>query len=93
MCRFNLSPPGVAGGEGVHYQNIYICGMPVLLYGCVNWILMDGFMERFEKLQAELAKWPKHFHFPQHSSSYSFKVSNSEMSGIGEKAGIPIKSD
>jgi hypothetical protein len=54
---------------------------------------MDGFMERFEKLQAELAKWPKHFHFPQHSSSYSFEVSNSEMSGIGEKAGVLIKSD
>lgn len=67
--------------------------MPVLLYECENWILMDGFMTRFEKLQAELAEWPKHFPFLQHSSSYSFKVSNSEMSGIGEKAGIPIKSD
>ena len=39
--------------------------MPVLLYGCENWILTDGLMEKLEKFQAELAKrilkWPKHF--------------------------------
>ena len=41
------------------------CVMPVLLYGCENWILTDGLMEKLEKFQAELAKrilqWPKHF--------------------------------
>jgi len=41
------------------------CVMPVLLYGCENWILMDGLMEKLEKFQAELAKrilkWSKHF--------------------------------
>jgi len=39
--------------------------MPVLLYGCENWILTNGLMEELEKFRAELAKrilkCPKHF--------------------------------
>ena len=41
------------------------CVMPVLLYGCENWIVTDGLVEKLEKFQAELAKrilkWPRHF--------------------------------
>ena len=40
------------------------CVMPVLLYGCENWIMTEVLWERLEAFQGELAKrilkWPKH---------------------------------
>ena len=40
------------------------CVMPVLMYGCENWLLTHTLVEKLESFQAELAKrvlkWPKH---------------------------------
>ena len=40
------------------------CVMPILLYGCENWLMTHALMEKVESFQAELAKrvlkWPKH---------------------------------
>ena len=38
--------------------------MPVLLYGCENWVMTEALWEKLEAFQGELAKrilkWPKH---------------------------------
>ena len=40
------------------------CIIPVLLYGCENWILTEPLCQKLESLQSELVKrmlkWPKH---------------------------------
>ena len=40
------------------------CVIPVLLYGCENWILTEPLCQKLESLQSELVnrmlKWPKH---------------------------------
>ena len=42
------------------------CVMPILLYGCENWLVTHALIEKVESFQAELAKrvhvlkWPKH---------------------------------
>ena len=40
------------------------CVIPVLLYGCKNWILTEPLCQKLESLQSELVKrmlkWPKH---------------------------------
>ena len=44
---------------------IELCVMPVLLYGCENWILSKHCLDQLESFLGELAKralrWPKHF--------------------------------
>ena len=40
------------------------CVMPVLLYGCENWVMTEALWEKLEAFQGELSKrilkWPKH---------------------------------
>ena len=40
------------------------CVIPVLLYGCENWIFTEPLCQKLESLQSELVnrmlKWPKH---------------------------------
>ncbi len=41
------------------------CVIPVLLYGCQNWVVTDSMMDRLESFLGEMAKqalkWPKHY--------------------------------
>ena len=43
---------------------IKTCVMPVLLYGCENWIMSESLLDKLERFLGEIAKralgWPKH---------------------------------
>ena len=46
-------------------RSVYeVCVLPILLYGCENWVMTQALVERLESFQGELAKrilkWPKH---------------------------------
>ena len=44
---------------------VELCVMPVLLFGCENWVMTSAMTEELESFQGELAKrmlkWPKHY--------------------------------
>ena len=70
------------------------CVMPILLYGCENWLMTHALMEKVESFLAELAKrvlkWPKH-----HSNTAAVVASgwnaDSEKHNSGKEVGVPAE--
>ena len=66
-CFFHYGSIGVFQGDICPLSSrsvLETCVMPVLLYGCENWIMTEALWEKLEAFQGELVKrilkWPKH---------------------------------
>ena len=66
-CFFHFGSIGAFQGDISPLSSRFVidlCVIPVLLFGCENWILTESLVKQLECFQGELAKrvlrWPKH---------------------------------